>query len=45
VRPEDIDELDGGLADDNDGESDYGQIDEMISSKIMEHLQGDWAVV
>jgi len=32
------------LADDGDGESDYGQIDEELAAKIMEDLEHEWAV-
>jgi len=41
-RPNDIDAVDGGLADDGDGESDYGQIDEELAAKIMEDLECEW---
>ena len=44
ARPDDIDAVDGGLADDGDGESDYGQIDEELAAKIMEDLEREWAV-
>jgi hypothetical protein len=32
------------LADDGDGESDYGQIDEELAAKIKEDLERKWAV-
>jgi hypothetical protein len=32
------------LADDGDGESDYGQIDDELAAKIMEDLECEWAV-
>jgi hypothetical protein len=32
------------LADDGDGESNYGQIDEEVAAKIMEDLERKWAV-
>jgi len=41
---DDIDTIDGGLADDGNGESDCGQIDEELSSKIIEDLEREWAV-
>ena len=44
ARQDDIDAVDGGLADDGDGESDYGQIDEELAAKIMEDLEREWAV-
>ena len=44
ARLDDIDAVDGGLADDGDGESDYGQIDEELAAKIMEDLEREWAV-
>jgi len=44
ARPDDIDAVDGGLADDRDGESDYGQIGEELAAKIMEDLEREWAV-
>ena len=44
ARPDDIDAVDGGLADDGDSESDYGQIDEELAAKIMEDLEREWAV-
>jgi hypothetical protein len=42
--PDDIDAVDGGLADDGDGESDYGQIDQALAAKIMEDLERECAV-
>jgi len=45
ARRDDIDAVDGGLADDGDGESDYGQIDAELAAKIMEDLEREWAVV
>jgi len=44
ARPDDIEAVDGGLADDRDGESDYGQIDEELAAKIVEDLEREWAV-
>ena len=44
ARPDDIDAVDGGLAADGDGESDYGQIDEELAAKIMEDQEREWAV-
>jgi hypothetical protein len=44
VRLDDMDAVEGGLADDGDGESDYGQIDEKLAAKIMEDLEREWAV-
>jgi hypothetical protein len=43
ARQDDIDAVDGSLADDGDGESDYGQIDEELAAKIMEDLEREWA--
>jgi len=43
ARPDDINAVDGGLADEGDGESDYGEIDEELAAKIMEDLEGKWA--
>jgi hypothetical protein len=44
ARLDAIDAIDGGLADAGDGESDYGQIDEELSAKIMEYQEGQLAV-
>jgi len=44
VRPDDIDAVDGGVADDRDGDSDYGQIDQEMAAKIIEGLEREWAV-
>jgi len=44
ARPDDIDAVDGGLADGRDSESDYSQIDEELAAKIMEDLKCEWAV-
>jgi hypothetical protein len=44
VRPDDINAVDGGLADDGDGESYYGQRDEELAAKIMENQEHEWAV-
>jgi hypothetical protein len=44
ARPDDIDAVNGGWADDRDGESDYGQKDEELAAKIMEDLEREWAV-
>jgi len=44
AQPDDIDAVDGGLADVGDSESDYGQIDEELAAKIMEDLEREWAV-
>jgi len=44
ARPEDIDAVNGGLADYGDGERDYGQIDEERAAKFMEDLDCEWAV-
>jgi len=41
---DDIDAVDGGLADDAVGDSDYGQMDEKLAAKMMEDLECEWAV-
>jgi len=45
ARLEDIDAVDGGLADDGDGDRDYGQIDEELAAQIMEDVEREWEVV
>jgi hypothetical protein len=44
VQLDDIDAGDCSLANDGDGESDYGQIDEDPAAKIMQNLDCEWAV-
>jgi transcription initiation factor TFIID subunit 7 len=44
VQLDTIDAVDGGLADDGDGESDNGQIDEDLAAEIMEDLDREWEV-
>jgi hypothetical protein len=44
AQPDDIDAVNGGLVVDGDGESDYGQIDEELSAKIIEDLEREWAL-
>jgi hypothetical protein len=43
ARLDDIDAIDGGLADNRVGESDYGQTDEELAAKIIEDLEREWA--
>jgi len=45
AQPDDIDAVDGVLADDGDSESDYGQIDEELAGRLMDDLECEWAVV
>jgi len=44
AQPHDIDAIHGGLADDGDGESDYGYIDQALAPQIMEDLEREWAM-
>lgn len=41
---DDIDPVDGGLADEGEGESDCGRIDKELAGKIVKHLEREWAV-
>jgi len=43
-RPDGIDSVDGGLADDGDSECDHGLIDEDLAAKMMDDLECEWAV-
>jgi len=39
-----MDAVDGGLADDRDVESDYGQTDQALVATMVQHPEHEWAV-